>query len=155
MAETALAKAQRKFEQAKAALDAIKARESAADRKKDTRRKIVLGGALLELAKTDKGASALVTRLIAGLSREHDKKLFEKSVRKEETGEAEKIEATVATTAEKNSAPGSVSSTPETPRPIPPMPKPIPPDHASKSTPGEANAGPGAWSFRRPDRDRI
>ena len=78
MAETAIEKAQRKFEQAKAALDAIKARENAADRKKDTRRKIVLGGALLELARTDKDASALVTKLIAGLTRDHDKKLFEK-----------------------------------------------------------------------------
>lgn len=79
MTETALDRAKRKFEQAKAALDAIKARESAAERKKDTRRKIVLGGALLELSKSDKDASALVTRLIAGLSRDHDKKLFEKS----------------------------------------------------------------------------
>lgn len=91
MTETALEKAQRKFQQAKAALDAIKARESAAERKKDTRRKIVLGGALLELSKTDREASALVTRLIAGLSREHDKKLFEKSatvsVRKEREAE--------------------------------------------------------------------
>jgi hypothetical protein len=76
--ETALQKAQRKFDQAKAALDAVKAREAAADRKKDTRRKIVLGGALLERAKADKEASALVSRLIAGLTREHDKKLFEK-----------------------------------------------------------------------------
>lgn len=87
MTETALEKAQRKFQQAKAALDAIKARENAAERKKDTRRKIVLGGALLELSKTDREASALVTRLIASLSRDHDKKLFEKnatvSVRKE------------------------------------------------------------------------
>ncbi|MCI4680622.1 hypothetical protein K9U39_20665 [Rhodoblastus acidophilus] len=78
MTETALAKAQRKFEQAKAALDAIKARDAAADRKKDTRRKIVLGGALLELARTDKDAAALVAKLIAGLVRDHDKKLFEK-----------------------------------------------------------------------------
>lgn len=83
MTESALERAKRKFEQAKAALDAIKARESAVERKKDTRRKIVLGGALLELSKSDKEASALVTRLIAGLSRDHDKKLFEKSVKKE------------------------------------------------------------------------
>ena len=97
MTETALDRAKRKFEQAKAALDAIKARESAAERKKDTRRKIVLGSALLELSKTDKDASALVTRLIAGLSRDHDKKLFEKSakvsVRKEAAFEPAKAEA--------------------------------------------------------------
>lgn len=91
MTETAFEKAQRKFQQAKAALDAIKARESAAERKKDTRRKIVLGGALLELSKSDREASALVTRLIAGLSRDYDKKLFDKSatagVRKEAVSE--------------------------------------------------------------------
>lgn len=89
MTETALEKAQRKFEQAKAALDAIKAREAAAERKKDTRRKIVLGGALLELAKADKRASDIVSNLISGLTREHDKKLFEKSVRKEAAPEIE------------------------------------------------------------------
>lgn len=91
MTETALEKAQRKFQQAKAALDAIKARESAAERKKDTRRKIVLGGALLELSKTDREASALVTRLIAGLSRDHDKKLFEKSMTASVRKEAESV----------------------------------------------------------------
>jgi hypothetical protein len=96
MSETALERAKRKFEQAKAALDAIKARESAAERKKDTRRKIVLGGALLELSKLDKDASALVTRLIAGLSRDHDKKLFEKSVRKEAVPEPAKGETPAA-----------------------------------------------------------
>ena len=93
MAETAIQKAQRKFEQAKAALDAIKARDAAADRKKDTRRKIVLGGALLELARTDKAASALVNQLIAGLARDHDKKLFAKKG----TTEAEKAPASAAT----------------------------------------------------------
>ena len=85
MTETALEKAQRKFEQARAALDAIKAREVAAEHK-DTRRKIVLGGALLDLAKTDKDASALVTKLIAGLTRDQDKKLLRKG-RKERGGE--------------------------------------------------------------------
>lgn len=93
MTETALERAQRKFEQAKAALDAVKAREAAADRKKDTRRKIVLGGALLELAKADKEASAIVSKLISGLTREHDKRLFEKSVRKETVHEASKVDA--------------------------------------------------------------
>ena len=64
----------------------------AAERKKDTRRKIVLGGALLELSKSDKDASGLVTRLIAGLSRDHDEKLFEKGVRKEAGPEPAKVE---------------------------------------------------------------
>jgi hypothetical protein len=39
---------------------------------------VILGGALLELAKTDKSAAALVARLIAGLNRDNDKKVFEK-----------------------------------------------------------------------------
>lgn len=90
MTQTALEKAKRKFDQAKAALDAVKARETQKERKKDTRRKIVLGGALLKLAKADKEASALVSRLIAGLARDHDKKLFEKSARKEAASEPEK-----------------------------------------------------------------
>lgn len=93
MAKTALEKAQRKFEQAKAALDAVKAREAATERKKDTRRKIVLGGGLLELAKTDREASALVSRLIAGLTREHDRKLFEKVETTTPAPETEKAEA--------------------------------------------------------------
>lgn len=92
MTETALEKAQRKFEQAKAALDAVKSREADAERKKDTRRKIVLGGALLELAKTDKEASVIVSKLIAALTRDHDKKLFEKSIRKEAAPETAKVE---------------------------------------------------------------
>lgn len=78
MTETALQKAKSKFDQAKATIDAVKSRETAAERKKDTRRKMVLGGALLERAKTDREVSALVSRLIAGLTREQDKKIFEK-----------------------------------------------------------------------------
>ncbi len=120
MTETALEKAQRKFEQARAALDAIKAREVAAERKKDTRRKIVLGGGLLDLAKTDKDASALVTKLIAGLTRDQDRKLFEKPVRKEGKAEAEKDEAGSAPSG-KNVTP---TDAPKQQRPIPPMPVP-------------------------------
>lgn len=118
MTETALEKAQRKFEQARAALDAIRAREVAAERKKDTRRKIVLGGALLDLAKADKDASALLTKLIAGLTRDQDKKLFEKAVRKE--AKAELAQGEVAST------PGGENVTPadapKPERPISPMP---------------------------------
>ena len=154
MAETALEKAQRKFEQAKAALEAVKARENAAERKKDTRRKIVLGGALLELARTDKDASALVTKLIAGLARDHDKKLFEKSVRKEAEPEPAKVEATAAPDG-KNLAPGPASATPGAPRPIPPMPGSIR-DPAPQKPVGEPEPVPRASSFPvRRDRDVI
>ena len=54
MAETALEKAKLKFEQARARLKALEARQSTEERKRDTRRKVILGGALLELAKTNK-----------------------------------------------------------------------------------------------------
>ena len=154
MTETALEKAQRKFEQAKAALEAVKARENAAERKKDTRRKIVLGGALLERARTDKDASALVAKLIAGLARDHDKKLFEKSVRKEAETEPAKVEASAAPDG-KNSAPALASATPGAPRPIPPMPGSIR-DPAAKKIVDQSEAVPRASSFPvRPDRERI
>jgi hypothetical protein len=146
MTETALEKAQRKFEQAKAALDAIKARDAAAERKKDTRRKIVLGGALLELARTDKDASALVTRLIAGLARDHDKKLFEKSVGKEAETEPTKVEALSAPDG-KNSAPGPASAPPSAPRPIPPMPGPQQRNSVPQKSADESESVPRASSF--------
>ena len=137
MTETALEKAQRKFEQAKAALEAVKARENAAERKKDTRRKIVLGGALLELARSDKDASALVAKLIAGLARDHDKKLFEKSVRKDAETESAKVEALAA------------------PRPIPPMPGSTR-DPATKKVVDQSELVPRASSFPvRRDRETI
>jgi len=126
MAETALEKAQRKFEQAKAALDAIKARESAEERKKDTRRKIVLGGALLDLSKSDKEASALVSRLIAGLTRDHDKKLFEKPAKGNGAAEPAKVEA---------QAPALAPAPVATKREVPPMPSPF--GTKSDATPAE------------------
>src|SRR6266702_8251675 len=79
MTEAALEKAKLKFEQARARLKSLEARQSTEERKRDTRRKVILGGALLELAKTDKSAAALVARLIAGLNRDNDKKVFEKT----------------------------------------------------------------------------
>ncbi len=78
MTEAALEKAKLKFEQARTRLKALEARQSTEERKRDTRRKVILGGALLELAKTNKEAAALVARLIAGLNRDNDKKVFEK-----------------------------------------------------------------------------
>src|SRR6266568_4638132 len=78
MTEAALEKAKLKFEQASARLKALEARQSTEERKRDTRRKVILGGALLELAKTNKEAAGLVARLIAGLNRDNDKKVFEK-----------------------------------------------------------------------------
>lgn len=133
MTETALEKAKRKFEQARATLDAVKARETQKERKKDTRRKIVLGGALLELAKADKEVSALVSRLIAGLSRDHDKKLFEKNVTKgaaPQAPEAAKVDATDAS-------------------PVAPTPEPQNAHHGVSAMPGYAQP------FVRPDSAEI
>lgn len=78
MTEAALEKAKLKFEQARARLKSLEARLSIEQRKRDSRRKVILGGALLDLAKTNKEAAALVARLIAGLNRDNDKMDFEK-----------------------------------------------------------------------------
>lgn len=76
-AEKELEKAQKKIEQARARLSAAKARESEAERKKMTRRKIILGGALVERAERDERFSRVIQSLMEGLSREQDKKAFE------------------------------------------------------------------------------
>jgi len=77
MAESSVEKARRQFEEAKARLQAAEARERTAERKRDTRRKVILGGALLELAGRDEDAAAMITRLVSGLSRERDQKSFD------------------------------------------------------------------------------
>ncbi len=46
-------------------------------RKLDTRRKIILGGALVDLAERDSNAAAMIERLIRNLPREQDRKAFE------------------------------------------------------------------------------
>jgi len=50
MAETELERAEKRYAQAKARLLALKNREATKARKLDTRRKIILGGALVDLA---------------------------------------------------------------------------------------------------------
>ncbi len=42
----------------------------------DTRRKVILGGALVDLASRDDGASKLLDRLVRNLPREQDRKAF-------------------------------------------------------------------------------
>ena len=70
-------KAKRQYEQAKARLHATKARETKQQRKRDTRRKVILGGALIELADRDQPARSMMRRLIGNLSREQDRKMFD------------------------------------------------------------------------------
>ncbi|MFG6585241.1 mobilization protein [Sulfitobacter sp. 1A12779] len=76
MAETELERAEKRYAQAKARLQALKNRESTRQRKLDTRRKVILGGALLDLAERDSGAAAILDRLIRNLPREQDRKAF-------------------------------------------------------------------------------
>jgi len=77
MAESSVEKARRQFEEAKARLQNAEARERTVERKRDTRRKVILGGALLELANRDGDAAAMIKRLVAGLSRDRDRKSFD------------------------------------------------------------------------------
>jgi len=77
MTETQMEKAKRQYEQAKARLYATKARETKLQRKRDTRRKVILGGALIELADRDQPARSIMRRLIGNLSREQDRKMFD------------------------------------------------------------------------------
>lgn len=76
MAETELERAEKRYAQAKARLQALRNREATKQRKLDTRRKVILGGALLDLAERDSGAAAMVERLIRNLSRDQDRKAF-------------------------------------------------------------------------------
>jgi hypothetical protein len=76
LAETELERAEKRYAQAKARLQALKNRESTRQRKLDTRRKVILGGALLDLAERDSGAAAILDRLIRNLPREQDRKVF-------------------------------------------------------------------------------
>ena len=76
MAETELEKAEKRYAQAKARLQAIRNRETTRQRKMDTRRKVILGGALLDLAERDTNAAAMLDRLIRNLAREQDRKVF-------------------------------------------------------------------------------
>ena len=76
MAETELERAEKRYAQAKARLQALKNREATRQRKLDTRRKVILGGALLDLAERDSGAAAMVDRLVRNLAREQDRKAF-------------------------------------------------------------------------------
>ena len=76
MAETELERAEKRYAQAKARLLALKNREATKSRKLDTRRKIILGGALVDLAQRDSNAAAMVDRLVRNLPREQDQKAF-------------------------------------------------------------------------------
>jgi len=77
MAETELERAEKRYAQAKARLQALKNRAATQARKLDTRRKVILGGALVDLAARDASAAAMLDRLVRNLPREQDRKAFE------------------------------------------------------------------------------
>lgn len=77
MAETELKRAQKRYDQARARLLALRNREAARERKLDTRRKVILGSALMDLAARDTAAAALLDRLVRSLPRDQDRKAFE------------------------------------------------------------------------------
>lgn len=74
---TALQRAEARYATAKARLSAARNRQLTEDRKRDTRRKIILGGALIDLAGRDARALELLDRLLRNLPREQDRKVFE------------------------------------------------------------------------------
>lgn len=74
---TALQRAEARYAAAKARLSSARNRQLSEDRKRDTRRKIILGGALIDLAGRDDSARELLERLLRHLPREQDQKVFD------------------------------------------------------------------------------
>ena len=72
-----ITKARLKADQAKARLAALEARLSDASRKLDTRRKIILGGLLLDAAEKDERFSRVVASLVTRISRPQDLAAFD------------------------------------------------------------------------------
>ena len=99
MTETQMEKAKRQYEQAKARLHATKARETKRQRKRDTRRKVILGGALIELSERNQPARSMMRQLIDGLSREQDRKMFDPHEDLPAIDESEKADARARTPA--------------------------------------------------------
>lgn len=74
---TQIEKARLAVQQAKARLQAIENRQSEAERKLDTRRKIIMGGLLLDAASKDERYAKVVTALMARIDRDNDRKAFQ------------------------------------------------------------------------------
>jgi len=70
-------KARLAVKQAKARLQAIENRQSTAERKLETRRKIILGGLLLDAAEKDEKFARALQVLVGRVSRDQDTKAFE------------------------------------------------------------------------------
>lgn len=70
-------KARLAVKQAKARLQAIENRQNEAERKLETRRKIILGGLLLDAAEKDEKFARALQVLVGRVSRDQDAKAFE------------------------------------------------------------------------------
>lgn len=69
--------ARKRVAQAKARLDALNARIATEGRRIDTRRKIILGGLLLDAATKDQRFAGIVTELTHRINRDQDRKVFD------------------------------------------------------------------------------
>ena len=69
--------AKKRLAQAKARLDALNARIATEGRRLDTRRKIILGGLLIDAASKDKRFTGIISELTHRISRDQDKEPFE------------------------------------------------------------------------------
>lgn len=72
-----IAKARLQAEQAKARLQALEARLNENERKRDTRRKIILGGLLLDAATKDDRYAKVIAALLSRIDRDNDRKVFD------------------------------------------------------------------------------
>ena len=70
-------KARRKVDQAKAQLQALEARAATLNRKADARRKIILGGLLLDAAMKDAEWENRLNTLMERINRDQDRKAFD------------------------------------------------------------------------------
>ena len=75
--EAKIEAARKRAEQAKARLQALEARASQQARKLDTRRKVILGGLLIDAAEKDDRFARVITALMERISRDQDRKAFE------------------------------------------------------------------------------
>src|SRR3546814_16110239 len=73
----AIETARRKVQQAKARLQALEARAATLNRKADARRKIILGGLLLDAAMKDPPWESHLNDLMSRISHDQDRKAFE------------------------------------------------------------------------------
>ena len=76
-AQERIEKARLKVSQAQARLEALNARAATYERKADTRRKIILGGLLLDAASKDTRYADILGTLLRRIAREADRRPFD------------------------------------------------------------------------------